>query len=266
VAEAAVGADSVDSAAAIPVAEERPPVGEFPMDQELKELVERLKSAYGQRLISVILYGSAASGDVDAAFSDVNVLCVLDKVDARALGQSEPIFRWLHDQKVASPLLMDQRDVAMSTDCFPIEFEDMKDCRRVLFGKDVVADMKIDFSFYRARIEYELRSKLLRLRHQATPVLSKGETLVKLCADSVSTFIVLSKHALRISGHPVSHRRREVVDALRKTLGGDFRAFDALLDVREGKAPREVADPLGLFDNYMNQIHAVTDFVDGLEK
>lgn len=236
------------------------------MDQQLKGLVERLKSAYGQRLVSVILYGSAASGDQDADFSDINVLCVLDHVDAKALSQSEPIFHWLHEQKTGAPLLMDERDVAMSTDCFPIEFQDMKDGRRVLFGKDVVADMTIDFSFYRARLEYELRSKLLRLRHQATPLLSDRDKLVKLCADSLSTFLVLSKHALRISGHPVSHKRREIVAELKKSLGGDFSAFDALLDVREGKATREVADPLGLFDNYMNQIHAVTDFVDGLEK
>jgi hypothetical protein len=237
------------------------------MDQELKELVDRLKSTYGQRLVSVILYGSAASGDSDAAFSDVNVLCVLDKVDAKALAQSEPIFRWLHDQKAAAPLLMDQRDVAMSTDCFPIEFQDMKECRRVLHGKDVVADMTIDFSFYRARLEYELRSKLLRLRHQATPVLSDRDKLIKLCADSVSTFLVLAKHALRISGHPCSNKRREIVAGLKTTLGGDFSAFEQLLDVREGRTRREVvADPLGLFDNYMNQIHGVTDFVDGLQK
>ncbi len=236
------------------------------MDQQLKELVERLKSTYGQRLVSVILYGSAASGDADATFSDINVLCVLDHVDAKALFQSEPIFRWLHEQKTAAPLLMDARDVAMSSDCFPIEFQDMKDCRRVLYGKDVVAEMTIDFSFYRARLEYELRSKLLRLRHQATPLLSERDRLVKLCADSLSTFLVLSKHALRISGHPVSHKRREIVAELTKTLGREFSAFEALLDVREGKAAAKVADPLYLFDNYMSQIHAVTDFVDGLEK
>ena len=236
------------------------------MDQQLKELVERLKSAYGQRLISVILYGSAASGDQDAAFSDINVLCVLDHVDATSLAQSGPIFHWLHEQKAAAPLLMDQRDVAMSTDCFPIEFQDMKEGRRILYGKDVVADMTIDFSFYRARLEYELRSKLLRLRHQATPLLSDGDRLVKLCADSLSTFLVLSKHALRISGHTISHKRRDIVAGLKKSLPGNFSAFEALLDVREGKAASTVADPLSLFDNYMNQIHAVTDYVDGLEK
>ena len=236
------------------------------MDQQLKELVERLKSVYGQRLVSVILYGSAAIGEQDASFSDINVLCVLDHVDAKSLSQSEPIFTWLHEQKASAPLLMDERDVAMSTDCFPIEFQDMKEGRRVLHGKDVVADMVIDFSFYRARIEYELRSKLLRLRHRATPLLLDRDQLVKLCADSLSTFLILSKHALRISGHPVSHKRREIVAGLKKTLGGDFSAFDALLDVREGKAAKEVVDPLRLFDNYMNQIHAVTDYVDGLQK
>ena len=236
------------------------------MDQQLKELVERLKSAYGQRLVSVILYGSAATGDQDAVFSDINVLCVLDHVDAKSLAQSEPIFRWLEEQKAAAPLLMDERDVAMSSDCFPIEFQDMKEARRVLYGKDVVAGMTIDFSFYRARLEYELRSKLLRLRHRATPLLSDRDRLVKLCADSLSTFLILSKHALRISGHPVSHKRREIVAELKKVMGGDFSAFEALLDVRESKASREVADPLRLFDNYMNQIHAVTDFVDGLQK
>ena len=236
------------------------------MDQQLKELVERLKSAYGQRLVSVILYGSAAIGDDDAAFSDINVLCVLDRVDAKSLAESEPIFRWLHEQKATAPLLMDERDVSMSTDCFPIEFQDMKEARRVLYGKDVVAEMTIDFSFYRARLEYELRSKLLRLRHQATPLLADREKLVRLCADSLSTFLILSKHALRISGHNVGHKRREIVAELKKSLVGDFSAFDALLDVREGKSPKEVADPLRLFDNYMNQIHAVTDFVDGLAK
>ncbi|HEY3739769.1 MAG TPA: nucleotidyltransferase domain-containing protein [Bryobacteraceae bacterium] len=259
--------DLAASAAAILEAAELREAGNAAMDQKLKELIERLKSAYGQRLISVILYGSAASGDADAEFSDMNVLCVLDRVDAKGLALSEPIFHWLKQQKASAPLLMDQRDVAVSTDCFPIEFEDMKDCRRVLYGEDVVATMTIDFSFYRARLEYELRSKLLRLRHQATPLLSNGEALVRLCADSVSTFLVLSKHALRIGGHSVSHRRREILAGLKTSLGGDFSAFEKLLDVREGKAHRDaVADPLGLFDNYMNQIHAVTDYVDGLEK
>ena len=89
---------------------------------------------------------------------------------------------------------------------------------------------------------------------------------MRLCADSISTFLVLARHALRISGNPCGMKRREVVAGLTRVLNRDFGAFEALLDVREGKQPRSVADPLALFDNYLNQIHAVTDFVDGLAK
>jgi predicted nucleotidyltransferase len=236
------------------------------MELELKELVDRLKSAYGQRLVSVILYGSAASGDHDAAFSDVNVLCVLDRVDAASLKQSEPVFRWWREQNPVPPLLMDESDVRHSTDCFPIEFQDMKDRRQVLHGKDLIEGMTIDFSFYRARIEYELRSKLLRLRYRATPLLGDKDSLIRLCADSLSTFLVLARHALRLSGNAVGIQRREIVAELNRVLGREFDAFDVLLDVREGKQPSAVADPLTLFDNYLNQIHAVTNYVDGLSK
>ena len=61
-------------------------------------------------------------------------------------------------------------------------------------------------------------------------------------------------------------KRREVVTELNHVLGRNFDAFETLLAVREGKQPRTVADPIVLFDNYLNQIHAVTDFVDGLSK
>lgn len=248
------------------------------MEQQLKELIERLKSAFGQRLVSVILYGSAASPeekDRPSQYSDLNVLIVLDHVDAQALTLYSPIARWWHTEHPQSPapLLMDEEDVAVSTDCFPIEFEDMKERRRVLHGKDLVAGLEIDFSFYRARVEYELRSKLLRLRHQATPLLTAAnrDGLLHLCADSVSTFLILARHGLRIAGHPIDSaaksRKRATVAALEKVAGAHCDAFSTLLDLRDGKQPpNAAAGAVGLFDQYLNEIHEVIGFVDGLAK
>ncbi len=61
---------------------------------------------------------------------------------------------------------MSEQEVQTSTDCFPIEFHDMQERRRVLMGKDVVEKLPIDRSFYRAQVEHELRAKLLRLRQK----------------------------------------------------------------------------------------------------
>ena len=91
---------------------------------------------------------------------------------------------------------MSEEEVHNSADCFPIEFRDMKDHRKVLYGVDVIADVKIDAKYYRAQIEHELRAKLFRLRQQGARVLSDPAPLLKLCVDSVSTFCVLGRHAL----------------------------------------------------------------------
>ena len=56
------------------------------MDKLLAQLVERLQKAYGERLVSVVLYGSAAAGDHQAKFSDYNILCVLSEITPRELG------------------------------------------------------------------------------------------------------------------------------------------------------------------------------------
>ncbi len=79
---------------------------------ELKELVTKLERAYQDRLVSVILlYGSGASSDHHAKFSDLNVLCVLKQIGPRELGESEPIFRWWKEHKHPSPLLMSEEEV-----------------------------------------------------------------------------------------------------------------------------------------------------------
>ena len=50
----------------------------------LDELVTQLRAAYGARLASVVLYGSAAAGEHIPKRSDYNVLVMLDALDARS--------------------------------------------------------------------------------------------------------------------------------------------------------------------------------------
>ncbi|HTS50571.1 MAG TPA: nucleotidyltransferase domain-containing protein [Bryobacteraceae bacterium] len=233
--------------------------------QLLEELVERLQKAYSNRLVSVILYGSAAAGDHHEKFSDLNVLCVLDEVTPEALGDSEPIFKWWRGRGNPSPLLMSQEEVRTSTDCFPIEFHDMAERRRVLFGKDVIEGLVIDKVFYRAQIEQELRAKLLRLRQKAAEVLNNEEALLRLMIDSVPNFLVLARHALLVSGLPAGSQKREISQNV-TAFGVQPAPFDILLDLREQKRKTSEVEPQELFARYLKQIEALVAHVDRLEK
>ena len=235
------------------------------MEQKLQQLVERLRQAHQDRLLSVILYGSGATGDHHEQFSDLNVLCVLKQVTSEELGASEPVFKWWRAQGNPSPLLLSDEEARTSSDCFPIEFKDMQERRRVLYGQDVMEGLSIDKSFYRAQIEHELRAKLLRLRQKAAGVLNDKQALLRLMIDSVSTFLVLSRHALLLAGVPTGFEKREIARNL-ASAGASPAPFDILLDFREQKVKTAGAGPDVLFSSYLKEIEAVVAFVDRLEK
>ena len=236
------------------------------MERVLNQLVEKLRKAHGESLVSVVLYGSAAAGDHHGRFSDLNVFCVLKQITPAELKASAPIFRWWRERGNPSPLLMSEDEVKTSTDCFPIEFHDMQARHKVLYGVDVLAGLAVDYVFYRAQVEHELRAKLLRLRQKAAGVLSDNDLLLKLLEESISTFATLFRHALRLAGFEAQWQKRDVMRGAAEGFGIDPAPFATLLDLREERLKPRDTEPSRLFENYLKQIQVVIDAVDRLER
>lgn len=235
------------------------------LDKQTTDLVGRLSGQLQNQLVSVILYGSAAMEDWEEGNSDINILCVVDTLSASELSKCEPIFQWWKGLGNPAPLLLTAGEVRTSTDCFPMEFHDMRDHRRVLHGIDVMKDLSIDWSFYRAEVEHELRAKLIRLRQKAAELLSAPPRLSKLLADSLSTFCVLGRHALVLSGAPPKYKKAEILSALEAPLGRRMEAASQILTLRSGKNPLGI-DATMLFEKYLGEMEALVRFVDALEK
>lgn len=236
------------------------------MEKLLEQLVERLTKALEVRLKSVILYGSAADEGRSDKWSDLNVFCVVDDVDRAALAAVEPVMRWWREKSNPAPLLMGEAEVGGSTDCFPIEFHDMLERRRVLYGADAIAGLEIDDSFYRAQVEYQLRAKQIRLRQKAAAAMVDGDLLIRLMAESLSTFLVLSRHALRLSGNEAPFDKRSLAAMVEEAFGADATPFYTLLSLREGTLKLKHAEAGQLYDSYMETISSIVAAVDALEK
>jgi len=234
------------------------------MEKVVEQLVEKLQKAYGDRLVSLVLYGSAAAGDRQPDFSDYNVLCVLTRVTPRELGDSEPIFRWWREHGSPSPLLLSQQEVETSADCFVIEFRDIQRQHRLLAGKDVISGLAVDGRFYRAQVEHDLRAKLLRLRQKACGMLSDADILRRLLLDSLSTFCVLFRHALILHGSEGPAAKRAVIAAASQRFGFDPLPFERLLAIRERKLKAREVEPIPLLGPYLEAISVVIAAVDEL--
>lgn len=236
--------------------------GDQKVERALAQVTERLTKTFETRLVSIVLYGSAAWGEYEGEYSDLNILCILTQVTPRELRDAEPVCHWWRERGNPAPLLMSETEVRSSTECFPIEFHDMIERRRILAGRDIIPELQIDDSGYRAQIEYQLRSKLLRLRQKAAGLLTDKDLLRRLLADSVSTFCVLTRHALRLAGHPSRWQKREIADEAMRKFQIDPTPFLTLISIREGKIRPGEVDPLPLLETYLAQISAVIEKVD----
>jgi predicted nucleotidyltransferase len=236
------------------------------LEQILSQLVERLKEAFSDRLVSAVLYGSAVSGDWKEHSSDLNVLCVLDRLSPEEIAKSEPVFRWWRERGYPPPLLLTLEEVNTSTDCFPMEFHDMQERRRILYGADVIAGVTVDNSFYRAQVEHELRTKQILLRQKAAELVRNPDRLMKLLTDSISTFCVLGRHALILSGNPPQWRKRDIVEGLENAMGKPLPASNEILSIRAAEKKGSAAAAPSLFSGYLAETEALVRFVDGLQR
>ena len=107
-------------------------------EKQLDEFVSRMQKAAGENLQSVILYGSAAAGDFNPEFSNLNLLCILRDTSFARLSAIASVVEWWHRHKHPAPLVMTREELERSADVFSIELLDMQQHHRVLFGDERV--------------------------------------------------------------------------------------------------------------------------------
>ena len=233
-------------------------------EQLLDGLVERLKEALGEDLVSVVLYGSAVTGDFLEKVSDLNVLCVLTRIDVSELKKAYKPTDWWLKKKQPAPIFLSKEEIENAHDAFAIEFLDIRAAYKVLHGEDVVAGIEVEPSHHRHQVEHELRSRLLRLRERYLALQKDRRELTRLMADSVPTFATLFRHALILSGDSPPVKKREIFRAAAERFQLSGKPFEALLDFREGTQRLDDREIGPIFEDYLKQITKAAEYVDRL--
>ncbi len=232
----------------------------------LTQLVDDLRAAHGENLASVVLYGSAAAGDHDDARSDHNILIALKRITPAHLQRSQkPMERWRRlGQPV--PVYFSIEDLERAADVFPIEFLQMEQARKVLFGRDPFEFLQVSQANLRRQTEYELRTKLIQLRRLYIPASTSAENLSALMSDSLASFAALFRAVLILHGQEPPITKAEIIHATSRLLKLDESSFDRILEMRaRGKSSLSLAETNEIFGAYMDQIERVIEVVDRLE-
>jgi hypothetical protein len=232
------------------------------MEKKLTEFVEKLKAAAGANLKAVVLYGSRATGDFQEKYSDVNLLCVVERLGADELRALNPVVIWWMQQNQPAPKIFTREELGRSADVFAIELTDLKASHRVLHGEDVFAALDVPMSLHRLQVERELRTNLIRLREGFLVAPQDARSILALMTRSISSFATLFRHTLLVFGEQAPGGKREAIRRLAAQLGFDAAPFEAVLDVREGRRGEKQLDAPATFRAYLDSVTRVADEVD----
>jgi predicted nucleotidyltransferase len=227
----------------------------------LEELVSQLRAAFGTELRAVVLYGSAAAGEHHPKKSDYNVLVLVQAIPAeRLVAASAAVKAWV-DAGNPAPLILTIDEWHGSADIFPIEYADVLDRHRVLFG-DLQTDVRVNPAHLRLQLEHEAMGTLLQLRRGALAAGNDGKAQLALLEGSISTVMVVFRALLRLRGEEPP---RDYVDLSKKIAAAttlDAGPFVSVIWHKRGEATIRTPDVAQVLAGYLSGMQQLVHYLD----
>ena len=223
---------------------------------------ESIQQALGDQLLAVVLYGSFAAGDYIEGQSDYNILLLAKKWRSADLDTLRvPLKQWLEAGNPA-PLCFTPQRFKDAADVFPMEMLDISESHRVLYGEDPVKDIKVDLTHLRHQVEFELRSKLLKLRQMYLQLRKPDKDLYQLLIDSLSSFQAVCRGALRLFSEEIPTDKLAATSELGKRLNISVDSFERIYQLKKEPSLAKTQNMNELFDRYLSQIETIIDHID----
>lgn len=232
------------------------------MEAKLAEFVNRLQGAAGENLRSVVLYGSAVAGEFCEGHSDLNILCLFERLDAADLARLQPTVSWWIAEGNHAPLLFKYDELVRSAGLFAIELFDIKNYHRVLFGPDWFENFQPPLHFHRLQVAHELHRERLALRQSLLAAPDKSKAHLEIMLSSISPLCALFRHAVMATDEPAPQTKRDAVAAIAAWTGADPSGFEPILDYREGTRPRRKIDVEASLHSYVAFVELAVNEID----
>lgn len=233
-------------------------------DQIFEEFTSDYKQIFGDDLISIILYGSAARGEYIPKKSDINFLVILSDDGIERFPEALDTVKKWEKRKVSIPLLLTEKYIENSLDSFPIEFLNLSSHYKVIFGKDVFDGIKLDRNDLRLQVERELKGKLLNLRQAYFQAAKDPKSADLLIKESFGTFLSLFPAILNLKAESISSSSLENIKRTALIFKLDPQVFEKLYRIKQGNEKLKKSESLDFLRKYIKQIRSLALQADTL--
>ena len=234
------------------------------LESTLAQFTQELRELLGNQLLAVVLYGSAAGENFVPGSSDLNTAIVVQRMGFEVLKKLQPRMESWHKRGFAVPLIVDRHFLHQSRDVFPMEFSDIKEQHRTLWGEEIFRPLAIGGEYVRFLAEHEARGRLLRLQALYLECAGEPPRLRQILLDSLKTFLTLMRHLLRLQGKSGVQNYGEVLSLFEQHFQVSFPEMRCLIAIRQGVKnwPHEPATEL--FREYLEDVQRLVSLIDVL--
>jgi hypothetical protein len=228
----------------------------------VQDFCENFIELHANNLRGLFIYGSAAGNGFLHGKSNINMLAALEHVDPVDLKKSLKLIKWGRKKGIAAPLMLTIEHIGRSADVFPLEFLEMKENYVLLYGEDILKDLKIDSKNIRLQCEQQIKGGLVRLYQSYLEVGYSNREIKRLLAESIKSFMPAFRGLLKLKNRNAAAEKNIVTEDLSREFNLNKRVFADILNVREEKYR---GDTEILFGEYIEEIEKLGIEVDRME-
>ena len=232
------------------------------LDNLVNDFITALQNIYKDDLLSVILYGSAASGEFSKAHSNINLVVVLNDTSLSILSKIAPVLN-KNKFRLLNVIFFTEDYIKSSADVFPIEFLDIKENHKTVYGKDLFANLSIDIKNLRFQCEQELKSKIINIKKIYLANIDNPD-LDKLLMKFFTASLHILRNILRLKNRQAVYHKEDILRALAAEFHIDISNMNKMLESR--KANRRLSKKVAaeLFGSFVGDLEKIANTVDGL--
>ncbi len=208
-------------------------------------------------IISIYVIGSAVTKDFHPKYSDINTLIVVKETKVAFLDFIAALGKRYGKKKIRAPLIMTRDYINRSLEVFPLEFLEMKLIHQLVYGEDVLKDVKIEKADVRLQCKRELKGKLQHICQGYIKAMGNRTALTDLFVGSLSGYFPVLRGMLFLYDQKIPRERSEVLFALERYFDIDIGVYKKLLEIRS----KDVYPPLDVLREIFENLYRVLDTV-----
>lgn len=231
----------------------------------LESFLMDILTHYKEDVVSMYVIGSAVTKDFLAKYSDINTLIIVKETKVPFLDFIATLGKRYGKKRIHAPLIMTPDYINRSLEVFPLEFLEMKLIHQLVYGEDVLKDIKIEKADVRLQCERELKGKFQQICQGYIRSMGKKTTLTDLFVGSLSGYFPAFHGILFLCNQKIPREKTDILYALEKHFDIDMNVFKKLLEIRAKDVYPPVEVLREIFENLYHVLDAIIKKVDEFE-